>query len=151
MNNNNEEAFVTKRRVSRYSGRYTPGFYSAIKISPAVLPPKRKYFKKIKNNPDLSHFKTELESLILKNLKSKGNCLRSGIFIISVEIERFLKNNYLISKRWQNSQAILDDLEITSVIYRPDSPDSPIEVSDFQMKLGNSRKVKYHTKVGIFF
>ena len=56
-----EESFLAKRRVSWSSGQYTPGFYSKIKISPTVLPPKRKYLKKIKNNADLTYFKNQLE------------------------------------------------------------------------------------------
>ncbi len=138
---------MTKIRVSRYSGQYSPGFYLKTKIIPNVLSPNRKYSKKLTNIPGLKHFKNELQCLILKNLKAKGCSIRSGIFVISLEMEHFLKKKYFISKRWQKSENILKELEITAKVYRPESPEAAIEVTDFEFKLGNSRRVKYHVKV----
>ena len=76
--------------VTRNSGRFIPGLYTKIKIIPHISPPKRKK-SKITTIPGLAHFKNELECLIIKNLKAKGGCLRSGVFVISKEIENFLK------------------------------------------------------------
>ena len=142
---------MINRTVTRYSGRYTPGFYLKTKIIPTVMPSKRKNSKKITNIPGLTHFKNELQCLILKNLKAKGCSLRSGIFVISLEMEYFFFKKYFISKRWQTSQNILKELEITAKVYRSESPEAAIEVSEFEFKLGNSRRVKYHVKVRIIF
>ena len=135
------------RKVTRNSGRYTPGFYTKIKISPAISPPKRKVTKKVKNILGLSHFKKELQCLIIKNLRAKGSSLRSGIFVISDEIEDFLKKNYSITKRWKNSQLILKDLEIAIRVYLSESSNNAVQVTDFQTRLGNARKQKCFIKV----
>ena len=75
--------------------------------------------------------------MIIKNLKAKGSCLRSGIFVIPKEIESFLKKKYCITKQWKNSQVILDDLGLIVTIYRPEFSKNSIRVSNFQSKFGN--------------
>ena len=143
------ESFVSKR--TRNSGKYTPGLYLKTKIIPSLLPTKKKYLKKKAHIPGMKQFKINLQSLILKNLKAKGGCLRSGLFIVTEEIEDFLRKNYSISKRWQINQFLLEDLGIAVKICRPSSPNSSISVTDFQSRMGNTKTLKYAVKVCIFF
>ena len=133
-----KEPFV--RRKTRVSGSYSPGFYCKIKITPTILPLKRKKY----NTPGLAHFKNDLQCIILKNLNSRGACLRSGRFTISKNIEKFLKNKYAISKRWQNSQVVLEDLGMTIKIYKSNYAST---VTNFNLKFGNRRFQKVQVEV----
>ena len=58
----------TDARVTRNSGKFSPGFYRTFKITRTILPPKKKYKRKITNLPGLKHFKNDLQCMILKNL-----------------------------------------------------------------------------------
>ena len=131
---------------TRNNGIYLPGTYRNIKITKTKFSSQRKY---VKNPPRINDFKNQLQVLIVDHLKNKGVCLRTGKFVISTEIEYFLKRKYSITKRFQRNQAILSDLKIDVQIVRPESHQSSIMVSDFQIKLGNNRKVNYTLKVRI--
>ena len=88
---------------TRANGVFTPGIYRKIKITPSLLAPKNKFVKKANNIrlngiAGLNEFKNQLSTLIIDNLKSKGVCLRQGKFVISTEIEYFLKKNIQLPK-----------------------------------------------------
>ena len=134
-------------RKTRVSGCYAPGFYCKIKIIPEILPLNKKNLRKINYTPGLAHFKNDLQCFILKNLKAKGGCLRSGVFIISKEVANFLKKKYNITKRWQNNKAILDELGIIVKIFKPNFA---VHVSDFNLKLGNRRTQKVQVEVSFY-
>lgn len=136
-----KETFV--QRITRVSGSFIPGLYCKTKIIPTFISTKRKIY----NYPGLSHFKKELQFIILKHLNAKGGYLKSGRFTISSNMEKHLKKNYSISKRWKKSQVILEDLGIISKIYKSSNA---IRVTDFNLKFCNRRTMKVQVEVGFF-
>ena len=115
------QSFVAKR--TRNSGLYTPGFMRQFEINHQVL--------------------------IIKKFKAKGGCLRTGLFVVSEEIEEFLKKEYSISKKWNKSHVLLEDLGINVKVFQPESPNSSIRVTEFECKMGNAKTPKYHVKVSV--
>ena len=142
------QSFVSMRL--RNSGKFTPGFYTKTKINPAPLTAKKIKKNKI-NSPGLKQFKINLQSSIIENLLAKGGCLRTGVFLVTAEIEGFLKENFPISKRWQTNKLFLKQMGVIDKVYRPEYPNFSIHVTDFQSKFGNSKTLKYSIKVCFFY
>jgi ABC-type uncharacterized transport system auxiliary subunit len=93
----------------------------------------------------LEQFCNDLQIQIVKALKrADGSCIKRGKLTVTKKVEKYLLKQFLITKRFQQSN-ILDKLRMDQNIVKDKDVDLS-EIKDFKIKFGNNSVIKYKTR-----
>ena len=95
----------------------------------------------------MNEFANQLQFVLIKSLKRKGNCIKRGKFTISSRIEQYLIRKFQVTRRYEISN-ILDELRLDQIINKDSTDPDRSSVSDFKIRLGRKSVIKYNTTNG---
>ena len=98
----------------------------------------------------MEEFKNEMQFMIIQSLKRKGSIFKKGKFTISKQVENYIITTFKVTKRMQLSN-ILHTLTINQSTVNNLLDLNQNVVSNFKIRLGRSRRIKYTTPHGSSF
>lgn len=96
----------------------------------------------------VDEFSNELQFNVIRSLNRKGSVNKKGKLTISKQVERYIGKKYQITKKMQKSN-ILDKLKLNQRIVKDYSDQNESLVSDFKIRIGRHRQIKYTTPCGL--